>query len=62
MGSPLEGSGVCNEGAALRVKVLHCSWRVFWFFSFLVLFIFTGGLQKPQFLATIPRLEMGRLF
>ena len=27
-------------------------------FSFLVLFIFTGGLQKTKFLATIPRVEM----
>ena len=25
---------------------LHCSWHAFWFFSFLVLLIFTGGLQK----------------
>ena len=31
---------------------------VFWFFSFLVLFIFTGGLQKTKFFVTIPRVEM----
>ena len=37
---------------------LHCSWHVFWLFSFLVLFIFTGGLQKTKFLATIPRVGM----
>ena len=37
---------------------LHCSWHVFWFFSFLVLFIFTGGLQKTKLFATIPRVEM----
>ena len=29
---------------------LHCSWHVFWFFSLLVLFIFTGGLQNTSFL------------
>ena len=38
-------------------EFLHCSWYVFWVFSFLVLFIFTGGLQKKQFFATIPRVE-----
>ena len=37
---------------------LRCSWHVFWFFRFLVLFIFTGGLQKTKFFATIPRVEM----
>ena len=30
--------------------VFSCSWHVLWFVSFLVLFIFTGGLQKTQFL------------
>ena len=30
----------------------------FFDFSFLVLFIFTGGLQKAKFFATIPRAEM----
>ena len=30
----------------------------FFFFSFLVLFIFTRGLQKTKFFATIPRVEM----
>ena len=29
---------------------LRCSWQVVWSFSFLVLFIFTGGLQKQSFL------------
>ena len=29
-------------------------------FSFLVLFIFTGGLQKAKLFATIPRVEMNR--
>ena len=30
----------------------------FLFFSFLVLFIFTGSLQQTKFFATIPRVEM----
>ena len=30
----------------------------FFFFSLLVLFIFTGGLQKTKFFATMPRVEM----
>ena len=37
---------------------LHCSWHVVSFFSFLVLFIFSGGLQKTKFFATIARVEM----
>ena len=45
-----------NGGNLLRI--LHCSWHVVWIFSFLVLFIFTGGLQKTKCLATIPRVEM----
>ena len=37
---------------------LHCSWHLFLFlFSLLVLFKFTGGLQKAKFIATIPRLN-----
>ena len=35
---------------------LRCSWPVVRFFSFLVLFIFTGGLQQTKFL--LPRVEM----
>ena len=31
---------------------------MFFVFSFLVLFIFTGGLQKTKFFATIPRVDM----
>ena len=37
---------------------LRCSWQVFWSLSFLVLFIFPGGLQTTKFFATIPRVEM----
>ena len=45
----------------LTAPNLHCSWHDFGFFSFLVLFIFTGGLQK-QFFATIPRVEMKQIW
>ena len=38
---------------------LRCSWLMF--FGFWVLFIFTGGLQKTKFFATIPGVEMKQL-
>ena len=41
---------VLNPRNPKDVAFLRCSWHVFWFFSFLVLFIFTGGLQKTFFL------------
>ena len=43
----------------LHLPYLHCSWHVFWVFSFLVLFIFYWGSAKNiQFFATIPRVDM----
>ena len=63
--SPLESGAVLARIHLLQQargeSNLHCSWHVFSFFSyFLVLFIFTGGLQKTKFFATIPRVEMKR--
>ena len=48
----------CCPSFYLNHGCLHCSWRAFWLFSLLVPFIFTGGLQKTKFFATIPRVEM----
>ena len=49
------GSMGCGHRALVIgfIYNLHCSWIIF-----LVLFIFTGGLQKTTFFATIPRVEM----
>ena len=54
--------GFCADLSALMARhyltVLGMCFGFLVFFSFLVLFIFTGGLQKTKFLATIPRVEM----
>ena len=55
---PLCAAFPANPPVSQPRALLHCSWHVFGFFSFLVLFIFTGGLQKTKFFATIPRVEM----
>ena len=41
--------GVDDAGCSI-IASLHCSWHVFWFFSFLVLFIFTGVCKKQSVL------------
>ena len=54
-----ESSRPRHLGLELHFSCFAVLGLVFWFFGFMVLFIFTGGLQKnSQFVATIPRVEM----
>ena len=48
-------SGFKKKGPP-QLAILHCSWHVFLFFC--SVHFYSGGLQKTQFFATIPRVEM----